>query len=172
MNEQPGDLLDEAAKLLDSLRRRWDEAARGGGPAEPADAGDDSGGDVWSRVVAELEEADRSPRAAVEPGEGAETGSGHREHEEARDQPRIATGAPECRDCPICRVIAASRASGPGLREHLREAGRSLRAAVDDVAAAFGSAGAERTPGPRAGDDRDGPERRGPGAGDDPTDIG
>jgi hypothetical protein len=121
MNELPGDLLDEAAKLFESLRRRWDEAQ--GRAVE-----DDRDGDVWSRAVTEP------------PGEP--------------DRPRIATGAPECRDCPICRAIAMTRESGGDVRTHLREAGRSLLAAARDVVAAY---------------DRTRP--RGPGAGG-PMDIG
>jgi hypothetical protein len=149
MNEQPGDLLDEAVKLFETLRRRWDET--GGEPGRagerpsrargPASGDDENDGDVWSRAVAEVEAA--GPKDARE------------------EPPRIATGAPECRDCPICRAIAVARESGDDVREHVREAGRSLLAAAMDVAAAF-----ERTRGPR-----------GPGAGPPdgpggPVDIG
>ncbi|MFI0349800.1 hypothetical protein [Actinomadura sp. 9N407] len=117
MNERSGDLLDEAVKLFETLRRRMGETGTEGG------AGRDSGrartgadGDVWSRAVAD----------------------------EPADPPRIATGAPECLDCPVCRAIALARESGPDVRTHVREAGRSLLAAAFDVAAAF-----ERSRGPR-----------------------
>jgi hypothetical protein len=48
------------------------------------------------------------------------------------DEPvhHIATGAPECKYCPVCRAIAASRQSGPGITENLVSAGRSLFAAL------------------------------------------
>lgn len=62
------------------------------------------------------------------------------------EPPRIATGAPECRDCPVCRAIALARESGPDVSRHVREAGRSLAAAAFDVAAAFERARASRTP--------------------------
>jgi hypothetical protein len=56
----------------------------------------------------------------------------------------IATGAPECRYCPVCRAIAASRASGPDVMSHVMSAGESLYAAVRDAVAGF-----ERTRPPR-----------------------
>ncbi|TDD73696.1 hypothetical protein [Actinomadura rubrisoli] len=136
MNEQPGDVLDEAAKLFDALRRRMGGGGTGGGTG--ADAGD-----VWGRATAE--------------------------------DPHIATGAPECRNCPICRAIAIQRESGADVGRHVREAGQSLLAAALDVVAAFdrtrGSRPPEASPGPRTGTSersgrspRDGrPERPEPG---------
>src|SRR3954464_9424026 len=67
----------------------------------------------------------------------------------------IATGAPECRYCPVCRAIAASRTSGPDVVSHVMSAGESLYAAVREAVA-----GVER---PR-------PPRQEPG--DDPADGG
>jgi len=126
MNEQPGDVLDEAAKLFDALRRKIGEVGEGalgafGGGGESAGGGDSGGGgrgagskddDVWSRATAE--------------------------------DPHIATGAPECRNCPICRAIALARESGPGVRTHVSQAGQSLFAAALDVVSAY-----DRTRGPR-----------------------
>ncbi|MFI0444989.1 hypothetical protein [Actinomadura sp. 6N118] len=60
------------------------------------------------------------------------------------EDPHIATGAPECRNCPICRAIAMARESGPDVTTHVRQAGQSLMAAAFDVMAAF-----ERTRDPR-----------------------
>ncbi|HZE32630.1 MAG TPA: hypothetical protein VE198_14470 [Actinoallomurus sp.] len=57
---------------------------------------------------------------------------------------RIATGAPECRYCPVCRAIAASRTSGPDVVGHVVSAGESLFAAVREAVAGF-----ERTRPPR-----------------------
>jgi hypothetical protein len=56
----------------------------------------------------------------------------------------IATGAPECRYCPVCRAIAASRTSGPDVFSHVMSAGESLYAAVRETVAGF-----ERTRPPR-----------------------
>lgn len=56
----------------------------------------------------------------------------------------IATGAPECRYCPVCRAIAASRTSGPDVVSHVMSAGESLYAAVREAVAGF-----ERTRPPR-----------------------
>ncbi|MEV0664343.1 hypothetical protein ACIBI3_14220 [Actinomadura luteofluorescens] len=118
MSDQSGDVLDEAAKLVDALIRRVSgggrdgRAGRGGEPDEPDEAGEPRG-DVWDRAI-----ADEAP--------GGDAGG-----------PHIATGAPECRDCPVCRAIAMKRESGGDVGRHLREAGRSLFAAALDVAAVF-----------------------------------
>ncbi|MEV0398921.1 hypothetical protein [Actinoallomurus sp. NPDC050550] len=65
------------------------------------------------------------------------------------------TGAAECRYCPVCRAIAASRESGPEVLSHVMAAGEQLYSAVREAMAGF-----ERTrPRPRA-------------AGDDPAGAG
>jgi hypothetical protein len=72
----------------------------------------------------------------------------------------IATGAPECRYCPVCRAIAASRTSGPDIVSHVMSAGESLYAAVRDAVAGFestrpprqGAAGDPADPGRQPGD--------------------
>ncbi|NDU75037.1 hypothetical protein GWI34_20755 [Actinomadura sp. DSM 109109] len=111
MSDQPGDVLDEAAKLVDALIRRV-----GGGRDERAGR-DDPAGSVWDRATAD----EPTDEPAGEPAGG----------------PHIATGAPECRDCPVCRAIAVRREAGGDVGRHLREAGRSLAAAALDVVAAF-----------------------------------
>jgi hypothetical protein len=120
MSDQPGDVLDEAAKLFDALMRR----VGGGGRDEPAGR-EEPAGDVWDRAIAE---------ESAEGAAGGPAAGGH--------GPHIATGAPECRDCPICRAIAIKRESGGDVGRHLREAGRSLVAAALDVVAAFERTGA------------------------------
>ncbi|MQY02467.1 hypothetical protein [Actinomadura macrotermitis] len=139
-DQQPGDVLDEAAKLFDVLRRKVAGAAGRG----PAGGGDD----VWGAVLTE--------------------------------DPHIATGAPECRNCPVCRAIALARESGPDVGRHARDAARSLMAAGLDVVAAFErTRGGTRRPGPGASRPAPGPAARrdqgGPWAsatGGDPIDIG
>lgn len=42
----------------------------------------------------------------------------------------IATGAEECRYCPLCRLIAAAREVSPEVKEHLSAAGTSLLSAI------------------------------------------
>ncbi|WP_141577149.1 hypothetical protein [Actinomadura sp. WMMA1423] len=135
MSDQSGDVLDEAAKLLDALMKRVGGGGRAG-REEPA-------GNVWDRAIAD--EASAGPSAA-----------GH--------GPHIATGAPECRDCPICRAIAIKRESGGDVGRHLREAGRSLLAAALDVAAAFDRTGGAGRP-PAARPDRPPDGSRGARAG-------
>jgi hypothetical protein len=87
--------------------------------------------------------------------------------------PHIATGAPECQYCPICRTIAAARTSAPGLTEQAMDAGRSLFTALQEALSAVDrphrdtAAQRERatpTPAPP------GEERPGPGG--SPTDSG
>lgn len=134
MSDQPGDVLDEAAKLFDALIRR----VSGGGGRDGREARGEPAGDVWDRATGE----DTAARA------GARTGG-----DPARG-PHIATGAPECRDCPVCRAIAMRRESGGDVARHLREAGKSLFAAALDVVGAF-----ERTR-PRSG--RGGPRENPP----------
>lgn len=84
------------------------------------------------------------------------------------DHPRIATGAPECQYCPICRTIAASRASresGGDVAGHVMNAGQELFAAMREVLAAYDRSGHDRS---RAHP----PARRREGSGGDPVDIG
>lgn len=64
----------------------------------------------------------------------------HEEH------PRIATGAPECRYCPICRTIAASRESGTDVAGHVMNAGQELFAAMREALSAYDRTRPPRTP--------------------------
>ena len=43
---------------------------------------------------------------------------------------QVATGAPQCQLCPICKLIAGLRDSRPELLEHLTDAAGSLVAAL------------------------------------------
>lgn len=67
-----------------------------------------------------------------------------------RDHGGIATGAPECRYCPICRTIAAARTSGQEVMDHMVDAGQALYAAFRETMAAY-----ERTRPPRREADGD-----------------
>lgn len=58
------------------------------------------------------------------------------------DEP-IANGAPECRLCPICRLIAVARTTSPEVVAHLDEALRSLAAAFKCAGSRAGANGAE-----------------------------
>ncbi|MCW2898098.1 MAG: hypothetical protein JWO67_363 [Streptosporangiaceae bacterium] len=62
----------------------------------------------------------------------------------------FATGAPECQYCPICRTIAAARASGTDVVGHVVDAGQSLIAAMRETVAAY-----DRSRPARAGSDGD-----------------
>ncbi|MBO2452535.1 hypothetical protein J4573_35970 [Actinomadura barringtoniae] len=135
MNEQPGDVLDEAVKLFDALRRKIGEVGEGalgafGGTGGESGGGGERGGSGGER--------------------GGERGSGGRDDDvwsrATAEDPHIATGAPECRNCPICRAIALARESGPDVRTHVTQAGQSLFAAALDVVSAYDRT---RTRGPR-----------------------
>lgn len=70
---------------------------------------------------------------------GETLGDGLHEH--------IATGAPECSWCPVCRTIAAVRQTSPEVRAHLANAASSLVLAVSGMMATrppTGGSGVER----------------------------
>ncbi len=50
----------------------------------------------------------------------------------------VATGAPECQWCPVCRTVHAIREVSPEVREHLATAAASLMQAAAGVLAATG----------------------------------
>lgn len=62
MTEQPGYVLEEAVKLLDTLRRRWNSTV--GGPGGAGATGGEDPGDVWGQAV--REEPEHLPGAAAE----------------------------------------------------------------------------------------------------------
>jgi hypothetical protein len=140
MTEQPGDVLDEAAKLFEVLRRRIRKNVVGRPRPQP--------GDVWGQAT------------YVAP------------------TPHIATGAPECQYCPVCRAIAAARTSGPDLVDQVMDVGQSLYVAVREALSAFEKAQFDRShshtaPGrERATPTPPRPREERPGAFQDPTDIG
>jgi hypothetical protein len=70
---------------------------------------------------------------------GASSGSGDVWSEATSEAwgEHIATGAPECRYCPVCRAIAASRTSGPDVLSHVMSAGESLYAALRETVSGF-----------------------------------
>lgn len=77
------------------------------------------------------------------------------------DHPKIATGAPECQYCPICRTIAATRGSGGSVTGHMVNAGHELLAAMREVVTAYDRSRPSAAPG-----------RRRDGSDGDPIDIG
>ncbi|GAB7004248.1 hypothetical protein JCM18899A_17210 [Nocardioides sp. AN3] len=57
----------------------------------------------------------------------------------------LATGAPECTYCPICRTVHVLREASPEIKSHLASAAASLlQAAAGVLAAAASSTGQER----------------------------
>lgn len=74
----------------------------------------------------------------------------------------VATGAPECRYCPVCRAIAAYRESGSEILAHVMAAGESLYSAVREARAGFERTRPPAPPRPRAAGD---PADAGPATG-------
>jgi len=61
----------------------------------------------------------------------------------------VATGAPECAWCPVCRTVAVIRQTSPEVRTHLSSAASSLVLAVSGMMAAHPPSrdgGVERIP--------------------------
>ncbi|MEV5571151.1 hypothetical protein AB0L06_13970 [Spirillospora sp. NPDC052269] len=135
-DQQPGDLIDEAAKLLDAVRRRVGDAARAAASGSRP-ALDDDDEDVWARVTKDAPGPERA-RGRGEPRVAGESDGEDVWAQVLAEEPHVATGAPECRNCPVCRAIALARESGPDVRRHVEQAGRSLLAALSDVVAAYG----------------------------------
>lgn len=59
----------------------------------------------------------------------------------------LATGAPECQWCPVCRTVHAIREVSPEVREHLASAAASLMQAAAGVLAATQQHESARQPG-------------------------
>jgi hypothetical protein len=55
----------------------------------------------------------------------------------------IATGAPECQICPLCRLIAAARTVGPEVAGHVDDAMQAFAAALRLAADAMGNRGGD-----------------------------
>lgn len=105
-----GTVAEEAARLFGALAG-W--------------AGDQ--GTDWGRGVAGA--------AGAAAGSAAELAS--HLHEGLRDglAENLATGAPECRWCPVCRTVHAVRELSPEVRAHLTSAASSLIAAAAGILA-------------------------------------
>lgn len=52
----------------------------------------------------------------------------------------VATGAPECQWCPVCRAVHVVRSASPEVREHLSTAASSLLQAAASLLASAGTA--------------------------------
>ncbi|WP_205474688.1 hypothetical protein [Nocardioides sp. SYSU D00038] len=143
-----GSVAEEAAQLFGALGE-WARAHAG----QAGGLGGVLGGGAGERLGGL---AERAAAAAV----GAE------EH--------LATGAPECTWCPVCRTVHVVRQASPEVRAHLATAATSLlQAAAGLLATAVppGATSAERGPGgveridldPDADDGADWPEPEGGG---------
>ncbi|MCH1868230.1 hypothetical protein [Nocardioides sp. CFH 31398] len=69
----------------------------------------------------------------------------------------VATGAPECQWCPVCRAVHVVRSASPEVREHLSTAASSLLQAAASLLASTG-APRDAEPGPGGATPDDGLE--------------
>jgi hypothetical protein len=65
-------------------------------------------------------------------------------------QEHIATGAPECRWCPICQAISLLRTTSPDMKEHVASLVVVARQILDSVAETVGEAGSASKPRPES----------------------
>lgn len=108
--EQVGSVGEEAAKLIGAL----------------ADWAREHGGDLGHGV------ADAATSAAPGAAAGAASAA-------AAVDEHLATGAPECTYCPICRGVHLLRECAPEVRDHLASAAASLMQAAAGFLAAAGA---------------------------------
>lgn len=109
--DEVGSVGEEAAKLFGALS---DWAREQGGEAH-----DGATGGVGAGFVHGLTDL---------AGHASEALRGFDEH--------LATGAPECQWCPVCRTVHAIRGVSPEVRDHLASAAASLMQAAAGVLAA------------------------------------
>ena len=65
-------------------------------------------------------------------------------------QEHIATGAPECRWCPICQAISLLRTTSPDMKEHVASLVVVARQILDSVAESVGDTGSASKPRPES----------------------
>jgi hypothetical protein len=132
-HEGPADLgsvADEAAKLLESLRRVDWAAAVGAGPEAPHGA--PAGGEGPAR-------ADR-PAGAEDPAGAPAATPGPPHH--------VPMGTAEsCTYCPVCRAVTVLRAVSPETLERLADLAGTAAALLSDLAAARTGPRSHPTPG-------------------------
>lgn len=138
-----GSLGEEAAKLMGALS----ELAHGRPdvPGDPAPDGPTADDPAASDAAGG---AGRSEGLHGLAGHAAEALRGVDEH--------LATGAPECAYCPICRTVHVVRQASPEVRAHLTSAASSLLQAMAGVLAAVPASQPAQGGGTAAGDQRGG----------------
>lgn len=136
-SEQPGDARQGDARQGEQLGSAAEEAAKLFGAL--GDWAKDHSGDVASNLAVGLTAglaglASHAQAAASDLGRDLD---GH-----------IATGAPECTYCPICRTVHVVREAGPDVMAHMISAATSLMQAASAVLAAASASGqgSRRTP--------------------------
>lgn len=116
--EDVGDVAEEAAKLMGALAD-W---ARDQGPGLGAGLGAGLGSGLGAGLSGLAEQvAEQAARVG--------------EHVHRGLQDNLATGAPECAWCPVCRAVTAVRQLSPEVRAHLTSAAASLVQAAAGVLA-------------------------------------
>ncbi len=85
-------------------------------------------GEEAARLLAALSSFARDQGSDLGDGLGALAGQAAEGVRQANEH--LATGAPECSYCPVCRLIQALRGTSPEVREHLAIASASLLQAM------------------------------------------
>ncbi len=138
-DEQVGSVADEAARLLESLRRSTGDAApaatapSGSGPEAPATGG--PGGPPTGDPVA---------TAASAAGSAADSAGGPA-HGPEGDEP---AHEPFCAWCPLCRSAAAVRTLSPETLSRLADLAGLAATVLADLASTRAAATTEGAPGP------------------------
>jgi hypothetical protein len=98
---------------------------RGGGPADHADEPVGSVAEEAAKLFGALGEA-LADRRGGDLRDGAAGLAGHAARSFRDLDEHLATGAPECTYCPLCRAVHAVRQTSPEVRAHLVAAASSL----------------------------------------------
>ena len=107
-------------------------------PEGPQEESIGSVGEEAAKLMGVLSEWARDQReAGAQTAGDALSGMAHAAHDVHE---HIATDSPECRYCPLCRVISLVRGTSPEVREHLTIAAGSLLQAASGLLATYAPA--------------------------------
>ena len=125
------------------------------GPPGPPEVG--NVGEEAAKLLGALSEWARDSSGGLGAGLGAGLGpglgqsisglAGHAAHAVSEVNEHLATGAPECTYCPVCRTVHVVRAASPEVKAHLATAASSFLQALAGVLASLPAGAAGSAPG-------------------------